>query len=349
MKTILAVSLVAVSAFSFAGCAPPAGNSNVNTNSNTNAAPKAVAPTADALVAMDTKAYEAWKNKDGKFFEGYLADNFVGFGDDGKRPTRSEAIKMISEHKCDLKTYALTEPHVTPAGADAAVLTYKATADGTCEGQKIPSPMAVATVFVRSGDTWKVAYHNEVAVIEPKAGANSNTAASSDSAGSEKRSEPAPAPKADTAANSSTASNANSNSSASNSNNTAASGDALTDALMILEKKGWEAWMKQDTAAMQTVTTNDVTLVNAMGQVAKGPGAAMKVWMDGSCKVSSVDVTDGKATMITKDAAILTYKGTAVGSCGTMKLEPLWGTTVAAKQGDVWKVVYVFETPMRKS
>jgi hypothetical protein len=53
--------------------------------------------------------------------------------------------------------------------------------------------------------------------------------------------------------------------------------------------------------------------------------------------------------MITKDAAILTFKGTAVGTCGDMKLEPLWGTTVAVKEGDVWKAVYIFETPMRKS
>ena len=349
MKTILAVSLVAVSAFSLAGCAPPpAGNSNVNANSNTNAAPKAAVPTGDALMAMDTKAYEAWKNRDGKFFEGYLADSFVGFGDEGKRQSRSEAIKMLSEHKCDLKTYSLSEPHVTPAGADAAVLTYKVTSDGTCEGQKIPSPVTAATVFVRSGDAWKAAYHNEVAIIERKADANSNTAAASDAAGSEKKSEPASAPKADTAANTNSASNANSSSAASNSN-TATSGDALTDALMAVEKKGWEAWMKQDTAAMQAVTTNDVTFVDMMGNASKGPGAAMKVWMDGSCKVSSVDVSDGKATMITKDTAILTYKGTAVGSCGPTKLEPLWGTTVAVKQGDVWKVVYIFETPMRKS
>ena len=349
MKTILAVSLFAVGVFSFAGCAPPATNtSNVNTNSNTNAAPKAAAPTADALLAMDNKAFEAWKNKDAKFFEGFLADNFVGFGDDGKRQNRAEAIKMITEHKCDIKSFSLTEPHVTPVGADAAVLTYKATSEGTCEGQKLNSPVIAASVYVRSGDTWKAAYHNEVAIIEPKADANTNTAAASDAAGSEKKSEPAPAAKSDTASNSSMASNANAKSAASNSN-TAGSGDALTDALMAVERKGWEAWMKQDTTAMQSVTTNDVTFVDAMGKVAKGSGAAMKVWMDGSCKVSSVDVSDGKATMITKDAAILTYKGTAVGTCGPAKLEPLWGTTVAVKEGDVWKAVYIFETPMRKS
>src|SRR5687767_2175683 len=142
MKTILAVSLVAIGAFSLIGCAPPAANnSTANANSNTNTAPKAALPTADALLAMDNKAFEAWKIKDAKYFEGFLADTFVGFGDDGKRLTRAEAIKMISEHKCDLKSFSLSEPHVTPAGADAAVLTYRATAEGTCEGDKLRSPM----------------------------------------------------------------------------------------------------------------------------------------------------------------------------------------------------------------
>jgi hypothetical protein len=31
-----------------------------------------------------------------------------------------------------------------------------------------------------------------------------------------------------------------------------------------------------------------------------------------------------------------------------MKLEPIWGTTVAVKEGDAWKAVYIFETPMKK-
>jgi ketosteroid isomerase-like protein len=344
MKTLIKISLLAVAAFALAAC-QPAANTNTNTNTNTNMAPKAAAPTADSLLALDNKAFEAWKKKDGKFFEGFLADTFVGFGDDGKRPTRAEVMKIISEHKCELKTFALSEPHVTPASADVAILTYKATADGTCEGQKIPSPVTVATVFVRSGDTWKAAYHNEVAVVTPPAASSEKkdppaaTLEKDDDAGMEKKEAPA----APAAANTSTASNSNSNSAA------PASGDALTDAIMAVEKKGWEAWMKQDATGLQETTHKDLTFVDPMGKATMGQANVIKVWTDGTCKVSSVDVSDGKATQIANNVAILTFKGTAVGTCGGAKIEPLWGTTVAVKEGDKWKAVYIFETPMRKS
>ncbi len=350
MKTILKVSLFAMAALGLTSCAPPA-NTNTNTNANTNAAPKAAAPTADSLAALDKQAWEAFGKKDAAFFEGFLADNFVGFGDDGKRPTRAEAIKMIGENKCEIKSFSFSDTKVTMVGADAAVLTYKATQDGTCEGQKLPSPATVATVFVRSGDSWKAAYHNEVAMMVPTAGTsgNSNAAAAVDDkkdaapAAERKAPPPPPAVNSNSTANSSSNSNSNSNAAA------PAGSDALTEAILAVEKKGWEGWMRQDAKALEAVTSKDLSFVDITGKVTHGQAEVIKGWTDGSCKVTSVDVSDAKASMITKDAAILTFKGTAVGTCGDMKLEPLWGTTVAVKEGDTWKAVYIFETPMRKS
>ena len=128
MKTILKVCLFAIAAFALASCAPPANtNTTTNTNTNTNAAPKVAAPSVDSLMALETKAFEAWKNKDGKFFETFLTDNFVGFGDDGKRPARADVLKMIADPNCDVKSYSLSDGHVTPVSADVAVLTVKAT------------------------------------------------------------------------------------------------------------------------------------------------------------------------------------------------------------------------------
>lgn len=292
------------------------------------------------LMAMDNKAFEAWKNKDAKFFEGFMADSFLMYGDKGKVMDRAESIKMISEHKCDVKSFALSEPHVTAAGPDVAVLTFKAVLDGTCEGTaKIPSPVTGASVYVHSGDTWKAAYHNEVAVMEPKPADEKKEANSSAAAGEEKK----PAAAADVAKKEAPAANTV----ASNSTATApaASSDALTAAIMAVEKKGWEAWMKKDAKAMEEVTTKDLTFVDVTGRITKGQADVIKLWTGPECKVTSVNVSDGKATMIANNVAILTFRGTAEGTCGTMKIEPLWGTTVAVKDGDTWRAVYIFETP----
>jgi ketosteroid isomerase-like protein len=336
MKTVVQLSLIVIAALALA-CAPPA-NTNTTTNANTNAntAPKAAAPTADSLLALDKPAWDAWKNKDGKYFETFLADNFVGFGEDGKRMNKAETIKSISEHKCEIKSHSFSNPRMTSISNDVAAVTYTATVDGTCDGKKSPSTLTAVSVFARSGDSWKAVYHNDVATIEPPPGAaNSNSnAANAPMASADKKEAPAPPPAA--------------NSNAASSSNSSASGDALTDALMAMEKKGWDGWMKQDAATLQSVTTKDVTFVDITGKATHGQAEVVKGWTDGSCKVSSVDVTDGKGSMVADNVAILTFKGSAVGTCGSIKLESLWGTTIAVKEGDTWRAAYIFETPVRK-
>ena len=343
MKKILYFSLLAVVALAIAGCAPPANtNTNVNANANTNAAPKAAAPTADTLMALETKAWEAYKNKDGKYFETFLADAPMISGSGDGIMSKADVVKMIAENKDEVKSFSLSDPHVTPVSADVAVLTYRGTTEGTSNGKPVPSPVSVATVFVRVGSDWKAAYHNEVAVVDPAkmAGDNKNTAATN----SEKK-EPAPPP----AVNTNTAPSSNTNSSTnSNSNSASGSSDAaLTEALMAEERKGWEGWKAKDAKVLDEVTAKDFTFVDAMGKVSKTKADVMKVWTtDNNCTVSSVSLSDGKSQSITKDVAILVVKGTAVGTCGDMKLEPLWNTTVFVKEGNVWKAAYIFESPV---
>lgn len=355
MKTMFRILFLSITGLAVASCAPPANtNSTANTNSNANVAAKPAAPTADALMALDQKAWEAYKNKDGKYFEGFLGDTMIsGTG----RPTmpKAEVVKMIAENKADIKSFTLSEARVTPVGADTAVLTYKAVTDGTEDGKKIPSPTTVATVFVRSGSDWKAVYHEEVAIIEPPKAddsankSNSAPAAKSDdkpAAAAEEKKEPAPpAEKKEAPA-------ANSNSgAASNSASSASAGDAaLTDALLVVEKKGWEGWKAKDAKALEETITggSSFTFVDSMGKATVGKDAAIKMWTtDNTCSVSNVALSDAKAHSIAKDAAILVFKGTATGTCGSMKLEPLWGTSVFVKEGETWRAAYIFEMPVK--
>jgi hypothetical protein len=53
------------------------------------------------------------------------------------------------------------------------VLTCRGTRDGTCtvdgKAEKAPSPVRAATVRVRSGGTWRAAFHGENAIFDPRA------------------------------------------------------------------------------------------------------------------------------------------------------------------------------------
>src|SRR6476619_8581334 len=176
-KIILLISLAAAATF-FAACGAPAANtgaSNANTNANTNTTkPVAAAPTADALLALDKQANEAYAKGDSKFFEGMLSDKFVILTGDGQRMDKAATVRMIAGVKCDIKSVDLTEPAMSMIDADTYALSYKATMDGTCNGpdgkpMQVPGPIRSASVWVRSGDKWQAVFHGENLIIEPKA------------------------------------------------------------------------------------------------------------------------------------------------------------------------------------
>ncbi|MEO6391506.1 MAG: nuclear transport factor 2 family protein [Pyrinomonadaceae bacterium] len=304
MKRIHLIALLSVATFLLPACQPTANapTTNDSNSANTNTSKPAPPPTKEALLARETKAFEAWKNHDRKYFEDFLADNFVGFGPGG-RVTRSAAIAAIVDPACTVKTFSLSEVQMTPAGADAAVLTEKATQDYTCGSSKGDPVTWAATVYVRAGDQWKAIYHNEV----PVGGSKSKST-----------------PPASTEAAENQAS------------------DPVTNELLATEKKAWEAWKSRDAKNMEPIIANDFVLLDPTGRRNDRAGA-FKFWFEPKCAVSSVALSDASGTSLGKDAGLLTFKGTAVGNCEGFALTALWGTTVYVKKGDSWKAVLIIE------
>lgn len=305
MKRIHLIALLSIATVLMAACQPTANapSTNESNSANTNTAkPAPSPPTREALLARETKAFEAWKNHDRKYFEDFLADNFVGFGPTG-RVTRAAAIDAIADSSCTIKNVSLSEAQMTPAGADAAVLTLKATQDYTCNGVKGDPVVWAATVYVRSGDQWKAIYHNE----SPVGGARSKSSAP---------------------ANANTAENKAS--------------DPVTNELLATEKKAWEAWKSREAKNMEPVIANDFVLIDPTGRRNDRAGA-FKFWFEPKCDVKSFALSDAAGTSLGKDAGLLTFKGTVEGNCEGFPLTALWGTTVYVKNGDSWKAVLIIE------
>lgn len=322
MKKI--VLLISAAIF-LAGCGTPATNNNANMNTATK---PAAAPSADALLALDKQANEAYFKGDSKFFEGFLSDKFVMVAPDGTRIDKAAALKQIGGVKCDLKTWNLDEPHMLKLDADTYVLSYEGTFDGTCtengKAEKVPSPIRAASIFVRSGDKWQGAFHGENLIVDPKSAPSSADA---------KKEAPA---KGDMAA-------VNSNS------GSKAASDANTDALARAETALWEAWMAKDAKLLDELTAKEISFVNIFGTHFATKAEALKDWTGPLCKVTSVSVTDSAATMLSPSVGILTSKGTANGTCGGQKMDgSIWATAVYVKDGETWKWAFGFNSPMKK-
>ena len=313
MNKLKYVVLTASAAVVFTACGAPVGNAPAtNANAaNTAAKPAAAAPSKEDLIANEGKAWKSWKAKDGKFFEDYLTDNAIGMGNNG-RSDKAAIIKRISDPTCDVNDFSFSEEQLTLLGADAALLTYKATQDAKCGGKALPATVRAATVLVRSGDKWKAAFHAEAAVVDPKA-APAKPAAKK---GAPIKFEAKPvAP------------------------------DAGTDALVPAEKALWEAWKDHDAKRLDDLTAKDISFINIFGTFFATKADALKDWTSPGCDVKSVSITDAVGTMLSPTARILTFIGGADGTCFGQKVGPIWGTSVYVKEGDVWKWTFGINLP----
>ncbi len=290
-----------------------AGNAAENDakSANTAARPAAAAPTKEALMALEKSSFEAWKNKDAKFWNTFLLDKFVGYGSYGKLD-KASATKEYTDADCEIKSYALSDGQMKPLSKDAALLTYKSTVDGTCGGQKVPAVSMAASVYVRDGNKWKGAFHAEAPVVDPKAA-------------SAKPADKKEAPKKDNAKT--------------------AAPNVDTAAMLATEKAIWEAWRAHDAKKIADLTTTEISFINIFGTYFATKADALKDWTSEGCNVKSVSVTDAAGTMLSPTVGILTFNGGADGTCFGQKVGPIWGTSIYVKEGSMWKWTFGINLP----
>lgn len=328
------IMMMAVSAM-FAACGGTAENKPANTNSNANTTkPVAAAPTKEVLLDMDKKATEAWIKGDAAYFEGMLSDKFVSYNN-GERYDKAAEIAMIKGVKCDFKSWSLDDAQMAKINDDTYVVAYKNTSDGSCtwEGktEKMPSPMRAATVWVRNGDKWQGVFHSETPIIDPKA--PPPPPAKKDEAKKEepkkddaKKEEPK---KEDTAKPAKPTPSAN------------------TDALVKMHTAGWQAFKAKDAKWFDANLIADAAIVDPLGTWISGKANIVKHWTETmKCEgITKVSVSDGFATAISPTVEILTLKGSADGKCDGQPNGELYQSVVYVKEGDAWKLGFMFESP----
>lgn len=266
-------------------------------------------PTIDALMALEKKANEAWSKGDSKFFDGLLSEKFVA-REAERRLNKVAVTKMVADAKCEIKTWNLDEPWLVKINGDTYVLSYRGTYDGTCPGPdgksvKLPSPVRVATVWIRSREKWQAAFHGENLIVDPKNVSLSAIARSSK----------------------------------------AKRGNAITKTLAALEKAAWEAWKGHDFKKMDSLTGNGLSFIDIFGNSYDNRGTILKTWASNVCKVKSVKITDAVAFSFSPTLALLTHIGTADGTCYGEKLGPIYGNSIYVKEGGAWKLAFTMNMP----
>lgn len=111
----------------------------------------------EALLAVEKKTWEAWKNKDAKALEDVLAKDFVFVSGTGRMDRAATIKSWATENKCDVKSYWIGDARSASLTKDVSMMTFKGGGEGTCEGQPITTDWYVG-VYMKDGEVWRPAF-----------------------------------------------------------------------------------------------------------------------------------------------------------------------------------------------
>ena len=115
--------------------------------------PKADSALEAELTVMEKQSWDAWQKRDGAFFSNFLSDDHVEVGDQGIAGKKA-VVGVVGSPVCVVKSYDVDSFSLTVIDADTALLNYHARQDTLCNGQPVPSPAWVSSLYVRRGGRW---------------------------------------------------------------------------------------------------------------------------------------------------------------------------------------------------
>ena len=114
------------------------------------------------LVALEKAGWKAWAKGDGDFFRKNLTEDHVQvIAGTGWVVGREAIATEIAKGACEVKSFDLHDMKLRHLGKDAAILSYTATQDGSCEGNKLPAKVYATSVYVKKDGQWLAANYQE--------------------------------------------------------------------------------------------------------------------------------------------------------------------------------------------
>ena len=111
------------------------------------------------ILALEKASWEAWKNKNGGWFQTNLTDDYLLVNSEGVE-NKSQIVKSTASD-CDVKSYALDNFKFVMLNKEAALLTYTGMQDAVCSGKALPANVNSSAVYVKRGGKWLAALYME--------------------------------------------------------------------------------------------------------------------------------------------------------------------------------------------
>ena len=118
--------------------------------------------TETQIIALEKAFFEAWKNKDAKWFEENMTQDLVQINADGMFDKSNIVASLPTD--CEVKSVSHDNFKVIMLEKNVALLTHTTMHDAVCAGNKIPLHVRATANFVRRGGRWLQAMYMEMPV-----------------------------------------------------------------------------------------------------------------------------------------------------------------------------------------
>ena len=116
------------------------------------------------IIELDRLAWEAWKNKNADWFKTHTTEEFLSINSWGV--SNKAQVIASTPVDCDVKSFSFTDFKFVMLNETAVLLTYTATQDATCGGNKIAPKVRAAVNYVKRNGKWLEALYIETPIAE---------------------------------------------------------------------------------------------------------------------------------------------------------------------------------------
>src|SRR5262249_52486544 len=116
------------------------------------------ASTRQTIVDLERQSWSAWQRHDGAFFARFLSDDHIEIHTTGSA-TKAQVVQFVASGVCTVASFSLGDMTFTQLSRDAAVVTYRAEQDTTCNRSRVVSPTWVTSGYVFRAGRWQNAIH----------------------------------------------------------------------------------------------------------------------------------------------------------------------------------------------
>ncbi len=115
------------------------------------------------IIALEKAGWEAWKNKDVKWFQTTLTDEALHV-DGGGVTDKAQSIKAVAD--CEVKSVALDDFKFLMLDKNSAMITFVGTQEAVCGGKTQPSTVRASSVYVKRSGKWLNTFYTETPAVQ---------------------------------------------------------------------------------------------------------------------------------------------------------------------------------------